>query len=141
MQSQAVLQVADISKINVRDSSKYKKLSEVFIGDKARVYINECDYLSTSDVKRFQENCRSFCIAAAEYAIKKLPFNDKVLMNVSQKKVSRLSVSTCTSKVSTVLPTVLRIVRSQEVPNGVRTILWSVNGSCKEVSVSEVKQG
>ena len=27
------------------------------------------------------------------------------------------------------------------VPSGVRTILWSVNGSCKEVSVSEVKQG
>ena len=53
-----------------------------------------------------------------------------------QKKVSGLSVST--SKVRTVLPTVLRTVT---VPSAVRTILWSVNGSCKEVSVSEVKQG
>ena len=53
-----------------------------------------------------------------------------------QKKVSGLSVST--SKVRTVLPTVLRTVT---VPSAARTILWSVNGSCKEVSVSEVKQG
>ena len=53
-----------------------------------------------------------------------------------QKKVSGLSVST--SKARTVLPTVLRTVT---VPSATRTILWSVNGSCKEVSVSKVKQG
>ena len=52
-----------------------------------------------------------------------------------QKKVSGLSVSTC--KVRTVLPTVLRTVT---VLSAARTILWSVNGACKEVSVSEVKQ-
>ena len=50
-----------------------------------------------------------------------------------KKKVSGLSVST--SKVRTVLPTV------GTVPSGTHTILWLVNGSCKEVSVSEVKQG
>ena len=73
----------NISKINVNDSSKHKVLSEVFIGDKAKNYIDECDDLSTSDIKRFQENCKNFWIAAAEYAIKKLPLNNKLLGSVS----------------------------------------------------------
>ena len=79
MQSQAVQGNADISKINAKDGDKYKQLSDTFIGDKARAFVDECDDLSTSDVRQFQENCRNFWIAAAEYAIKKLPFNNKVL--------------------------------------------------------------
>lgn len=74
---------ADISKINVKDSSKHKQLSEVFIGDQANTYVEECDDLSTNDVKLFRETCKMFWIAAAEYAIKKLPFNNKLLGNIS----------------------------------------------------------
>ena len=46
------------------------------------MYVEECDDLSKSDVKQFRENCKMFWIAAAEYAIKKLPFNDKLLSSV-----------------------------------------------------------
>ena len=53
------------------------------------------------------------------------------------KKVSGLSVST--SKVRTLLHTYS--TTHGTVPSSARTILWSVNDSCKEVSVSEVKQG
>ena len=63
-------------------------------------------------------------------------YHGEEVYGTRQKKVSGLSVST--SKVHTVLGTVLRTVA---VSSGTRTILWSVNGSCKEVSVSEVKQG
>ena len=84
MQPQAIQgSNADISKIDVKDSSKHKQLSDIFTGDQAKVYVEECDDLSTSDVKQFRETCKMFWIAAAEYAIKKLPFNDKLLGSVS----------------------------------------------------------
>lgn len=54
MQSQTVQSNA---KINFKDTSKYKQLSEVFVGDKANMYVDECDELSTSDIKQFRENC------------------------------------------------------------------------------------
>ena len=67
MQPQAIQgRNADISKINMKDSSKHKQLSEVFTGNKAKEYVDECDDLSTNDVKLFWENCKSFWIAAAE---------------------------------------------------------------------------
>jgi hypothetical protein len=67
----------------VKDSSKHKQLSEVFTCDQAKIYVDECDDLSTNDVKQFRENCKMFWIAAAEYAIKKFPFNNKLLGSVS----------------------------------------------------------
>ena len=81
MQPQAVQD--DISTINVKDSNKYIQLSDVFTGDQAKSYVEECDDLSTSDIKQFRENCRNFWIATAEYAIKKLPFSNELLKNVS----------------------------------------------------------
>ena len=57
------------------------------------------------------------------------------------KIVSELSVSISKVRTALYLQYALHTVRSQEVPSGATTILWLVNGSCKEVSVSEVKQG
>lgn len=70
---------ADVSIINVKDSSKHKQLS----GFLAKAYVDDCDDLSTNDVKQFWENCKMFWIAGAEYAIKQLPFNNKLLASVS----------------------------------------------------------
>ena len=61
-----------------------------------------------------------------------------VNVRYAPKKSVQTLISVSTSKVRTVLPTLLRTVT---VPSAARTILWSVNGLCKEVSVSEVKQG
>ena len=40
----------------MKDSSKHKQLSDIFTGDQAKVYVEECDDLSTSDVKQFRQN-------------------------------------------------------------------------------------
>ena len=62
MQPQAVQ--GDISTINVKDSNKYKQLSEVFTGNQAKSYVEECDDLSTSDIKQFRENLAPFTRSA-----------------------------------------------------------------------------
>jgi hypothetical protein len=45
--------------VEVSDTTLYKHLHDVFIGDKAQKYIEESD-LSTNEIRQYRETCRRF---------------------------------------------------------------------------------
>ena len=80
----SVVQGVQISTINLDDSEQYLPLDEVFIGEKAKSYLLHCDEeLATGDIRSFQDTCRQFWIAAAKYAMKKLPIESDFLTSMS----------------------------------------------------------
>ena len=79
----SVVQSGCIRRIDIDDGSCYISLDEVFVGERARRCLTEESELATSDIRRFQETCRSFWVAAAKYAVKKLPVDSEILKNVT----------------------------------------------------------
>lgn len=78
----SVVQNSCISNIDMDDTSCYISLDEVFVGEKAARCLTEENELATSDI-RFRETCRSFWVAAAKYAVKKLPIDSEILKNIT----------------------------------------------------------
>lgn len=79
----SVVQNSCIRSIDMDDANCLIPLDEVFVGEKARIYLTGEGELATCDIRRFQETCRSFWIAAAKYAVKKLPVDNDILKNVT----------------------------------------------------------
>ena len=79
----SVVQNSHIGTIDLDDASNYIALEEVFIGEKARKCLTEETHLVTSEVRSFQETCRNFWVAAAKYAVKKLPVENDFLTNLT----------------------------------------------------------
>ena len=76
-----VLQIS-LKDIDPKDSSAYKPLEQVFIGEKAQRYLSNCD-LTTGEVKSFQSTCQKFWIAGTVYAMSKLPVSNDLLDSIS----------------------------------------------------------
>ena len=80
----SVVQSTSAANVDLDDPNLYVPLDEVFVGDKANMYlINDESDLTTSDVRRFQETCRNFWSTAAKYAISKLPLENDLLKSVT----------------------------------------------------------
>ena len=79
----SVVQNSHIGTIDLDDASNYIALEEVFIGEKARKCLTDETHLVTSEVRSFQETCRNFWVAAAKYAVKKLPVESDFLKNLT----------------------------------------------------------
>ena len=77
------VQGVDISDIDFDCADNYKPLNEVFVGEKGKHYVENSVDLSVGDVKKFQETCRNFGLAAVKYAVKKLSLdNNGVIKNI-----------------------------------------------------------
>ena len=59
------LQGARISALDLHDTSQFLPLDKVFIGEKAKMFLTGDIELSTSEIRKFQETCRNFWLAAA----------------------------------------------------------------------------
>ena len=79
----SVVQEIQIASIDLDDSSLYLPLSEVFIGDKARRFLDGEHELDANEIRTFCECCREFWITGTKYAIKKLPVDSQFLSNLS----------------------------------------------------------
>ena len=78
-----IVQETQLSKIDLEDISQYLLVNEVFIGDKARRYLNRENELQNSEKRAFYETCQKFWLTGAKYAVKKLPINSDLFTNLS----------------------------------------------------------
>ena len=78
-----VIQEQNLTHIELDDASLHLPVEEVFVGDKARRYIEGDNELSSSEKRAFYKVCREFWITAAKYAVKKLPLDSAFLANLS----------------------------------------------------------
>ena len=70
-------------KLVIMAASNYKALlNAVSVGEKAKVYIQDCTDLSPGDVKIFQEKCRNYWLEAVKYAVKKLHLDNGIIKNI-----------------------------------------------------------
>ena len=76
-----VLQIP-LKDIDLKDTSAYKPLEQVFVGEKAQRYLSDSD-LSSSQIKNFHSICQKFWIAGTSYAMKKLPVSHDLLNSIS----------------------------------------------------------
>ena len=71
-----------LQEIDINDTSAYKPLEQVFIGEKAERYLSDSD-MSRSEVNSFRGTCQKFWITSTAYAMKKLPVSNNLLDNIS----------------------------------------------------------
>ena len=79
----AAIRERQLSQINLDDSSQYLPLNDVFIGDKARRYLEGENDLANGEKRAFYEVCKEFWLSAAKYAVKKLPVESEFLANLT----------------------------------------------------------
>ena len=78
-----VVKETQISLIDLDDASHYLPVDEVFIGDKARRYLDGEYDLQANEIRMFYETCRQFWLTGAKYAVKKLPIDSDSLNSLS----------------------------------------------------------
>ena len=79
----SVVQETQVSLIDLDDTSQYLPVEEVFVGDRARRYLDGEYDLQTNEVRIFCETCKQFWLTAAKYAVKKLPIDSDFLNSLS----------------------------------------------------------
>ena len=79
----AAVQEKQVSQINIEDSSQYLPVNVVYVGDKARRYLEAENDLTSDEIRGFYEVCREFWLSAVKYAIKKLPVESDFLTNLT----------------------------------------------------------
>ena len=63
-----VVQEIQIASIDLEDSSLYLPLSEVFIADKVRKFLDGEHELDTNEIQTFRECCTEFWLTGIKYA-------------------------------------------------------------------------
>ena len=79
----AAVQEKQVSQINIEDSSQYLPVNAVYVGDKARRYLEAENDLTSDEIRGFYEVCREFWLSAVKYAVKKLPVESDFLTNLT----------------------------------------------------------